>query len=122
MTVTTDGIPLTGIGMFAVTPALRLVSVTPNVVTQGQTATLTITGEFTHFQQGLTQANLGQGITIGSLTVNSATSITAVVTAASDAAPGSRILTVTDWCRAINARRCSDSCNSRFGPHTNRSE
>ena len=95
VTVTTDGIPLTGIGMFAVTPAPRLVSVTPNVVTQGQTATLTITGEFTHFQQGLTQVNLGQGITIGSVTVNSATSITAVVTAASDAAPGSRTLTVT---------------------------
>jgi hypothetical protein len=95
VTVTTNGIPLTGTGLFAVTPAPRLVSVTPNVVTQGQTATLTITGEFTHFQQGVTQVNLGQGITIGSVTVNSTTSITVVVTATSDAAPGSRTLTVT---------------------------
>ena len=113
---------LTGIGLFAVTAAPRLVSVTPNVVTQGQTATLTITGEFTHFQQGLTQVNLGQGVTIGSLTVNSTTSITAVVTAASDAEPGSRYLDRYDWCRAINAWCCSDDCNSRFGPHTHRSE
>lgn len=96
VTVTTNGTPLTGVGLFSVTAGIpAILSVTPNGVSQGQTATLTITGEFTNFQQGVTQVNLGQGVTIGSITVNSPTSITVVITVAPDAATGPRTLTIT---------------------------
>ena len=96
VTVTTNGTPVTGVGMFTVTAGTpRLVSVSPNTVTQGQTTTLTITGEFTNFQQGVTQVSLGQGITIGSTTISSPTSIAVVVTVAPDATLGSRTLTIT---------------------------
>jgi len=57
-----------------------IVSVTPSSGQQGQTISqVTITGQNTHFQQGVTQAIVGAGITVSSLAVSSATAATATI-------------------------------------------
>lgn len=83
-----------GFTVTANTPAI--LSVSPNSGQQGQqNLAVNITGQFTHFLQGSTQASLGAGITVVSLTVNSFTSATAVLNIDSAAAPGVRSVTVT---------------------------
>src|SRR5579864_7476793 len=73
-----------------------LVSVTPNTGQQGQTLTsVAIVGQNTNFVQGTTVASFGAGITINSLTVNSATSATANITVQNNAALGARTVTMT---------------------------
>src|SRR5205823_12091710 len=54
-----------------------------------------LTGQFTHFVQETTTASFGAGITVATLTVNSATTATAVVNIDPAAATGSRNVTVT---------------------------
>src|ERR1035441_1809462 len=77
-----------------VVPAL--LSVTANSGQQGrQNISVAITGQFTHFSQGTTTANFGTGITVTSLTVNSATSATAVLNVTADAALGATNVTMT---------------------------
>jgi hypothetical protein len=73
-----------------------LLSVTPNTGQQGQNiATVAIVGQNTNFVQGTTVANFGAGITVNSLTVNSATSATANITVQNGATPGARTVTLT---------------------------
>jgi hypothetical protein len=73
-----------------------LTSVVPNSGQQGQTLTsVAIVGANTHFAAGSTTADFGAGITVNSLTVNSATSATANITVQSNAVPGSRTVTLT---------------------------
>jgi hypothetical protein len=73
-----------------------LLSVTANSGQQGkQNISVTITGRFTHFSQGTTTANFGTGIAVTSLTINSATSATAVLNVTADAALGATNVTVT---------------------------
>jgi hypothetical protein len=68
----------------------KLLSVAPNSGQQGQqNLSVTITGQNTHFSQGTTTANFGTGITVATLTINSATSATAVLNIAGAAALGS---------------------------------
>ncbi len=75
------------------TPALTQVS--PNTGGQGQqNLSIAITGSSTHFAQALTIANFGAGITVASLTINSATSATAVVSIDPAAALGARTVTL----------------------------
>lgn len=63
---------------------------------QGQTnLPVTITGQFTHFVQGLTQVSFGADITVNNVTVSSATSVIANVTIPSTATLGGRTATVT---------------------------
>jgi len=64
-------------------------------IQQGQTESLTITAQFTHFAQGTTLIDLGAGITVTAVTVSSPTSVTAQITADVAAAVGTRTLTVT---------------------------
>src|SRR5207244_4076142 len=60
------------------TPVLQTVN--PNTGQQGQQSlSVNLTGEFTHFVQGTTTASISAGITVVSLTVNSATTATAVL-------------------------------------------
>ena len=59
-----------------------LTSLTPNTGQVGQTLSVAIVGQNTHFVQGTTLASFGAGITVNSLTVNSATSATANITIA----------------------------------------
>ena len=83
----------------AVTPAI--VSITPNTEQTGQTVTVTITGQNTHWVNGTTKANFGPGVAVGTaaagssglVTVTSATTATAQISAAAAAALGSRTVT-----------------------------
>jgi hypothetical protein len=60
----------------------QLSSVTPNKGVPGQTLTISIIGQNTHFAQGSTGLNLGPDININSVTVNSPTSLSATITIA----------------------------------------
>jgi RHS repeat-associated protein len=96
VTVRTDSEDVSSVDGFTVvsaTPAIT--SVTPGSGVQGQTLGITISGQNTHFAQNTTQISLGAGITVGSVTVGSATSLTAQISIDSGAAPETRNLTVT---------------------------
>lgn len=83
-----------GFTVTAGTPVL--LSVTPNSGQQGQQGLAVIlSGEFTNWVQGTTTASFGTGITVASLTVNSATSATAVVNISATAATGAQTVTLT---------------------------
>ena len=56
---------------------------------------MSLTGQFTHWVQGTSTASFGAGITVATLTVNSATSATAVLNIDPAAAAGARNVTVT---------------------------
>src|SRR5438046_7789421 len=67
-----------GFTVAAGTPVLQTVN--PGSGQQGQqNLSVNLTGQFTHFVQGTTTASFGAGITVVSLTVNSATTATTVV-------------------------------------------
>ena len=73
-----------------------LVSVNPASGQQGQqNLSITVTGQSTNWVQGTTTADFGAGITIVSLTANSSTSATAVVSIDPAAAVGARAVTLT---------------------------
>jgi hypothetical protein len=73
-----------------------IVSVNPAGGQQGQQSlSVALTGQFTHWVQGTTTASFGAGITIASLTVNSATAATAVLNISASAALGARTVTLT---------------------------
>ena len=97
VTVTTGSEALTltnGFTVVAGTPVLTQVN--PNTGQQGlSNLAVAISGQFTHFVQGTTTAAFGAGITVASLTVNSATSATAVLNIDSAAAIGARSVTLT---------------------------
>jgi hypothetical protein len=54
-----------------------------------------ITGAFTHWTQSATVVDLGAGITVNAVAVSSATSLTASISIAANAALGTRTVTVT---------------------------
>ena len=71
-------------------------AVVPNAGQQGQSGlAVTITGQNTQFIQGTTTASLGLGVTVDSVTVTSATSLTAVISIAANGPLGARTVTVT---------------------------
>ena len=80
----------------------KILSVNPNSGQSGQTLSVTITGENTHFAQGVTQASFGAGISVGGGTaggfgpvnVLSPTSATAQLQIGASAAGGPRTVTV----------------------------
>ena len=80
----------------------KILSVNPNSGQGGQTLTVTITGENTHFAQGVTQASFGAGIAVGggqagefgSVNVLSPTSATAHLQIGASAAAGPRTVSV----------------------------
>jgi Concanavalin A-like lectin/glucanases superfamily/HpiC1 cyclase/MBG domain/Bacterial Ig-like domain/Cep192 domain 4/WD40-like Beta Propeller Repeat len=88
-----------GFTVTAGTPVL--LSVTPASGQQGQQVTVSITGQFTHFLQGATVATFGQGITVTSLTVNSSTSATAVISIDAAAPTGASAVQVTTGSEAV---------------------
>ncbi len=77
----------------SVTPAITQVN--PNSGQQGQTELVTITGQFTHFAQGASGVSFGTDLTVNTVTVESATSVTANVTIPSNANLGGHTATVT---------------------------
>ncbi len=88
---------------FTVTPAARVGQVSPRTGLPGQTLTVSLTGQFTHFVQGLTLANLGPGITVNGTTVTDSTHANLNLTIDSNASFGPRILTVTTGDELITA-------------------
>src|SRR5262249_33917215 len=73
-----------------------LTTVNPNTGQQGQTGlSVNLTGQFTHWVQGTTTASFGAGITVATLTVNSATTAAASLNIDPAAATGSRTVTLT---------------------------
>jgi hypothetical protein len=90
-----------GFTVTAGTPLLT--TVTPNTGQLGQTSELvSLTGQFTHFAQGTTIASFGIGITVNSLTVNSATSATANITVQNNATLGARTVTLTTGAEVVS--------------------
>jgi hypothetical protein len=73
-----------------------LSTVSPNTGAQGATlASVSLSGNFTHWVQNTTTATFGAGISVNSLTVNSATSATASLTISPTASTGSNNVTLT---------------------------
>jgi len=78
------------------TPPPLITLLSPSTGQQGQQGlSVVITGQFTHLLQGSTTASFGIGITVASLTVNSATSATAVLNIDPTATAGTSNVTVT---------------------------
>jgi hypothetical protein len=95
MTTGSEVASLTNAFTVVIPPAV-IASVTPNSGQVGHAiASVAIVGQNTHFVQGTTVANFGAGITVNSLTVNSATSATANITVQPTAATGARTVTLT---------------------------
>ena len=76
-------------------PRPIVVSVSPSAALPGQTANVTITGQNTYFNGGSPQVVAGPGITVSNISVSSATSMTAQLSVAPNAATGPRSITVT---------------------------
>jgi Concanavalin A-like lectin/glucanases superfamily len=69
-TLTTQGEVASMANAFTVTPGTpTLNGVAPVSAQQGETKTVHIIGQFTHWQQGVTTATFGQGITVNNLTI-----------------------------------------------------
>ncbi len=79
-------------------------SVLPAQGTQGQTLTVTVTGQNTAFSQSGIQVSFGAGITTGLVTVNSVTSLTAQITVAASSVAGLRDVTVTSFGQTVTAK------------------
>src|SRR6266850_6782619 len=81
---------------FSVTPGTPvLTTVNPNTGRQGQqNLSVNLTGQFTHWLQGTTTASFGTDITVNSVTVANATSLTADISLAANAAQGFRTVSV----------------------------
>src|SRR5580704_4499822 len=62
-----------------------IASISPSALALGTSGTFTITGANTNFVQGTTLLSPIPGVTIGTITVNSATSMSVQLTAASNA-------------------------------------
>jgi hypothetical protein len=67
----------------------------PASASAGQSVVVTILGQSTNFNSGLTQVSAGGGITVGSITVVNGTALTAQFVVAPGAALGPRSITVT---------------------------
>jgi hypothetical protein len=79
-----------------------LAQVTPSSGQQGQqNLSVTVTGQNTHFSQGTTTANFGAGVTVTSLTVNSATSATVALNVTPDTPLGAATVTMTSGLEVV---------------------
>src|SRR5204862_543767 len=103
VTVTTGAEVVTLTNGFTVgsgTPVLTTVN--PNTGQQGQTnESVSLTGQFTHWVQGTSTASFGAGISVASLTVNSAATATATLDIAAAATAGARNVTVTTGAEVV---------------------
>jgi hypothetical protein len=83
-----------------VTPTLSQVS--PNSGKLGQQGLpITVNGQNTHFSQGTTTADFGPGVTVASVTVNSANSATAVLNISAGAKLGANDVTITSGLESV---------------------
>ena len=75
--------------------AAILTAVTPNSGPQGSTQAIAVTGLNTNFQQGVTTADLGSGVTVTNVSVTNATHAMLSVSLGTSASTGLRNLTLT---------------------------
>ncbi len=96
-TVTTGGEVATGSNLFSILGGLPVVSsASPVIADQNdQNVSVSVTGLYTHFVNGVTSASFGAGITVNSVVVGSATSATVNITVSPTAAIGGRTVTIT---------------------------
>ena len=81
-----------------------LSSISPSTIPAGQTTTVTVNGVNTHFVQGTTTVSPIPGVTIGTITVSSASSFTVDLTPSADEAPESiHVITGTEEAVIPNA-------------------
>ena len=102
--VTTTGVQFasTNTTSLTVNPAASIASISPGTGFVGRSVTALITGNFTSFVQGSTQASFGAGVAVGSgapggfgsVTVNSPTSATAQLTIDANADAGARTVSI----------------------------
>jgi hypothetical protein len=85
-----------GFNLMDPTQAYQITSVTPAIGTQGQTLNVAITASGTHFVQGTTIANFGDGITVDQLTItgSSGTTANATITISNTTPVGYRTVTM----------------------------
>jgi hypothetical protein len=103
VTATTAGEVATGINVFTITQTQpELVFVNPTSLPQGQTQNVTITGIYTSFSASST-VTAGTGVTVNSVTYNSATSLTANLTVQPTATLGYRTVAVTTGAQAVSS-------------------
>jgi hypothetical protein len=96
VTVTTNSEVASITGGFTVLAGVpNLTSAMPGSAQAGATVNVVVNGAFTSFQQGVSMVSFGSGITVNSVTVASATQLTANITVASNASVGSRDINVT---------------------------
>ncbi|MBC7925675.1 MAG: Ig-like domain-containing protein, partial [Bryobacteraceae bacterium] len=89
---------------FSVLPGNPLLSgVVPGSGAQAQNTSVTITGQNTRFAQGTTSVSFGAGVLVNSLSVSSATSVTAQITVSPIAVAGVRSVTVTTGSEVVTA-------------------
>ncbi|MGA9977890.1 MAG: Ig-like domain-containing protein [Candidatus Sulfotelmatobacter sp.] len=96
-----------------------ITSVTPAFGTQGQSLTVSLTAVGTSFQQGVTSANFGSGITVNSLTITDATDALANITISNTTTVGYRTITmVTDGEIATSVLSPSGNPIFQIGPNS----
>ena len=104
MTATTGG-EIVSASVFSVIAGGAIISqVAPQSGNQGQEVALTITGQNTHWQQGLTQfaaAGVGTDIRVDYVLINSQTSATVGITISPTAAPGARSIYMVTGAEAL---------------------
>ena len=105
VTVTTGTEVVAATGTFTVTAGTPVLStVAPSSGQQGQTLTVQITGQYTHFGASSAVSFGNSGVTAGTITVTDATHLTATVTVAATAAVGATSVTVTTGTEVATVR------------------
>jgi hypothetical protein len=79
----------------------QLTAISPTGGAQGQLETVTITGKNTHFTPEATTLDVGAGVGVSAVTVNSPTSLTAMLAINATAPVGARTVTVTTGSEAV---------------------
>src|SRR5262249_39208100 len=90
----TETASLTAGFVVSASAGLPLASITPDRAAQAQTLDVAIVGTGTHFQQGTTFANFGDGILVNALTIQDQTHATANVTVSPTTTLGWRTVTL----------------------------
>jgi len=103
--VITLGEDANGTNLFTVGAATPLLTqANPASLPQGATATqVTLTGQFTNWQAGVSTVTFGAGVTVDSFTVDTPDSARAMVTISPTASTGGRTLTVTTAGQIVSA-------------------
>jgi hypothetical protein len=102
LTATTSTEVVTLNNAFTVSPGIAVLTlVAPNTSRQGESLSVTIQGDFTSFVPGMTAVSLGEGVTVSSVSVSSATAVVVQAAVSPAAAVGPRNVTVTTGSQVV---------------------